>query len=129
MYILLTFYIFFLFGYIVIFEYSYDHKDSLKNFIIFMLILNINVWVSFFSMYRFITTEFTKFYYYVIYYWNLIFCLVNITSLFLNPFYSLNFLFQIIMNFFNLFYLIAEKNNTYDEIENLNRDYPEATYL
>lgn len=129
MYVLLSFYFFFIIGFFTLFEYSVYYSHSFKELIIYLSIMTVNICMCFFIMYRFLFSYSTKFYYYLNFYWNTFFFFLNVVSIYLTSEYILNFIFQIIMNLFHIFYFISKERYTYEEIQEINKDYPEATYL
>lgn len=129
MYILSSFYFFFIIGYISLFEYSVYHSVSLYELLFYLSIMTLNICMCFFITYRFLFSYSTKFYYYLNFYWNAFFFFLNLISIYLTSEYILNFIFQIIMNVFHIFYFISKEKYIYEEIQEINKDYPEATYL
>lgn len=129
MYILSSFYFFFIIGYISLFEYSVYHSVSLYELLFYLSIMTLNICMCFFITYRFLFSYSTKFYYYLNFYWNVFFFFLNLISIYLTSEYILNFIFQIIMNVFHIFYFISKEKYIYEEIQEINKDYPEATYL
>ena len=129
MYILSSFYFFFIIGYISLFEYSVYHSVSLYELLFYLSIITLNICMCFFITYRFLFSYSTKFYYYLNFYWNVFFFFLNLISIYLTSEYILNFIFQIIMNVFHIFYFISKEKYIYEEIQEINKDYPEATYL
>ena len=129
MYLLFSFYILFIIGFFALFEYSVYCGGSFKELIIYLSIMTVNICMCFFITYRFLFSHSTKFYYYLNFYWNTFFFFLNLVSIYLTSEYILNFIFQIIMNLFHIFYFISKEKYTYEEIQEINKDYPEATYL
>lgn len=115
-------------------EYFFEAIENKYILSLYILLLNSNLFQTFFLTYKFFIKR-TLFYYKSIIVVNSMFFIINLFLEYTNQKNILPFLFQIFINIFNIIYILPKKDYTYNEIEentiNLssNKDYPEATYL
>ena len=94
----------------------------------------LNLFQTFFLMYKFFMKR-TLFYYKTIIVTNSLFFITNLFLEYMNEKNILVFLSQILINIFNIIYILPKDTYIYNEVEDQtislssNRDYPEATYL
>lgn len=133
MFLLFFFYFIFLLGYVLSLDY---YIETIKNpytlgFYIFLLTLNLSQ--TFFLNYKFFTI-YSSFYYKSVIGINILFFIINLIMEYTGQENIIIFFFQIMINIFNIIYILPKDIYIYDEINerrglSSNEDYPEATYL
>ena len=133
---ILLFFFYFIYLIIFLFSLEYFYETISNKFILsfYIIIMLLNLFQTFFLMYRFFMKR-TLFYYKTIIVTNSLFFITNLFLEYMNEKNILVFLSQVFINIFNIFYILPKDTYIYNEVEDhtislsSNRDYPEATYL
>lgn len=132
MYLFLFFHFIFLLGYFILLENSYFITDNKGLWVFYSFLFSINMFQTYFLNYKFFSV-YSKFYYKCIIGTNILFFIINLLFEYIDTKNVLLFVFQIFINIFNISYVLSNRKNLYENIENRslssNKDYPEATYL
>ena len=133
---ILLFFFYFIYLIIFLFSFEYFYETISNKFILsfYIIIMILNLFQTFFLIYKFFMKR-TLFYYKTIIVTNSLFFITNLFLEYMNEKNILVFLSQILMNIFNIIYILPKDTYIYNEVEDhtislsSNRDYPEATYL
>ena len=133
---ILLFFFYFIYLIIFLFSFEYFYETISNKFILsfYIVIMILNLFQTFFLIYKFFMKR-TLFYYKTIIVTNSLFFIANLFLEYMNEKNILVFLSQILINIFNIIYILPKDTYIYNEVEDhtislsSNRDYPEATYL
>ena len=133
---ILLFFFYFIYLIIFLFSFEYFYETISNKFILsfYIVIMILNLFQTFFLIYKFFMKR-TLFYYKTIIVTNSLFFITNLFLEYMNEKNILVFLSQILINIFNIIYILPKDTYIYNEVEDQtislssNRDYPEATYL